>query len=338
MTAQHVHMRRHDHLPPVLIVGSPRSGTTFLTRVGSRFLDAHIARDGGLFLQFYRMRSRFGDLGNDLNLKRLISAFYRDAKFKRRLRERGLSLDEAQLFESIQERTFAGVVRSVFRHTAQTYGKSQWGNKNPSYALMAFEELEGMFPGAVLIHIIRDARDVALSMRRAATILVEKNWYFAARDWRDHVAGGRALGRRLGPERYLEVTYEQLLTDPVSTFSRILALTGAADPAANLERVRTEMPSLVKPGNTDKWRREMPREGIRVVEKVAGLLMQEVGYGVAHPDVVGTGFTSLEIQRFRLERIYRNLLQRNLRKLVRSKSERILRTARAVFGRRASAP
>src|SRR5688572_9195843 len=77
---------------PLMIVGSPRSGTTFLARSINRFLDIHIARDAGVFLRFSRVLPAYGDLSNPGILRRLIDDLYKDAMFRTRFLERGLTL------------------------------------------------------------------------------------------------------------------------------------------------------------------------------------------------------------------------------------------------------
>lgn len=76
-----------------------------------------------------------------------------------------------------------------------------------------------LFPQARFVHVIRDGRNVALSMRRASetwnpAMGVDLPMTFRAEAWRRQVESIRAHRDHLG-DRYLEVRYEDMLTDTV---------------------------------------------------------------------------------------------------------------------------
>src|SRR5688572_2958243 len=292
---------------PLMIVGSPRSGTTFLARSINRFLDIHVARDAGVFLRFYRVLPAYGDLSNRGNLRRLIDDLYKDAMFRTRFLERGLTLSEAELHQAVTDRSYPGLVRQVFVETARSKGKTYWGNKRPSYARQ-LDETEAVFPGAKVVHIVRDGRDVVLSMRKASHLLVEKNWYFAASDWKEHVLLAREAGQVLGPGRYLEIKYERLLASPVEIFRTILEFIGAGPEShTQLEAVRAGIAAKIRPDNFDKWRTQMPPGAVAVVERVAGDLLQDLDYELKFPAMAGKSFNKAQVGFFYVDRVFRNI-------------------------------
>jgi hypothetical protein len=86
------------------------------------------------------------------------------------------------------------------------------------------------FPNARFIHLIRDARSVAASLLRGS-----KGWAAdwapntatdAAFMWAERVRAGQAIGERLGPERYLELRYEDLRSAPEDSVAGILRWLG----------------------------------------------------------------------------------------------------------------
>src|SRR5436190_20440848 len=82
--------------------------------------------------------------------------------------------------------------------------------------------LAGLFPEARYVHIVRDVRSVALSL-----VEMPKEWGTqtvpeGAARWRHRVGRGHAEGRALGPDRYLEVRYEDLVDEPERELRRIL--------------------------------------------------------------------------------------------------------------------
>jgi sulfotransferase family protein len=323
-----------DEKYPLFIVGAPRSGTTFLTRLVNRFLDFHISRDAGVFLRFEQMLPHYGNLEADENLDRLLNDMYKDYFFRTRLIERGLTVSADGLRATLKERSYPALVAHILATVAHSYGKSGWGNKKPSYSL-SLGGVDSLFPTARFVHIIRDGRDVALSMRQAENNLLERTWYFAARDWQRHVTEGRTMGQVLGPDRYMELRYEDLLSAPAESLTRILQLVGGRD--AEIERLanaRAQIGARVKAGNFNKWKTKIPDRGVRIIERVAGPLLSGCGYELAHPEESGKGFPPLRIWVFSAERIGRKLFTRNIQKAARYRTQRFLSAARALAGSR----
>jgi len=315
-------------------MGSPRSGTTFLAQMVNRFFDVHICRDNGTILRFYRSVRHYEPLENDHNLKRLVHHLYADHYFKSRLRDRGFTLSEAELFARVVRRTYGGLVEAIFSATAESHGKRQWGYKRASFARVGGERLDDLFPGARLVHVIRDARDVVLSMRTAKDSLLERSWHFGAVDWVSHLQTGRRLGQQLGPERYLEVRYERFMAEPATVLLGILAFSGGGDRAGrDAARIRSEIGPLVRSGNTEKWRRVLPPGAGRTIERVAGDLLGELGYPVLYPDVVGRPVGAPEMAWLHVDRLARTLVQTRLGSLIRYRVEVLKAAGRARFSR-----
>ncbi|HLF56974.1 MAG TPA: sulfotransferase, partial [Thermoanaerobaculia bacterium] len=62
-------------------------------------------------------------------------------------------------------RSFAEVVDRIYGELARREGARRWGDKTPGYALH-IATLAEIFPAAQFVHIVRDGRDVALSLVR----------------------------------------------------------------------------------------------------------------------------------------------------------------------------
>ena len=109
---------------------------------------------------------------------------------------------------------------SLLRCYAQAQGKRRCGEKTPRHALIT-EVLFEWYPGASIIHLVRDPRDVVASFLRLP--------------WADHnVLGNAHLWLRLNlaarssrqRPRYLMVHYEQLVTQPKQELRRICTSIG----------------------------------------------------------------------------------------------------------------
>jgi hypothetical protein len=101
----------------------------------------------------------------------------------------------------------------------------------------------------------------------------------AARQWKALVGHALRDGRRLPPERYLELRFEELLEKPETTLRRVLEFTGLeADP--EFMRIALER---VKPGQARTWSSTLTAEEERECIEEMEPLLSELGYG---PDFV----------------------------------------------------
>jgi hypothetical protein len=79
--------------------------------------------------------------------------------------------------------------------------------------------LAGGFPDATILHIIRDGRDAAMSLREQ-WFAPGKGMTSLAQDWCDHVRAARDAGQRLG-SRYVEIRFEDLVSAPENTLREL---------------------------------------------------------------------------------------------------------------------
>lgn len=89
--------------------------------------------------------------------------------------------------------------------------------KTPNHALWIPEILE-IFPNAKFVHVLRDARDVTASML-AASKTFGKNWapryaFVAAHRWVKQVNAAQEAQKKLPPNQFFELRYENLRQDP----------------------------------------------------------------------------------------------------------------------------
>jgi hypothetical protein len=97
---------------------------------------------------------------------------------------------------------------------------AQWYVEKTPTNVYGFDVLSRSVPGMPLIHQIRDGRDVAASLVRRG-----KTLFYAGSRWLyDTLAGLRARGR----DGYLELRYEDLVTDPGTVLARVLGALGLA--------------------------------------------------------------------------------------------------------------
>jgi hypothetical protein len=216
---------------------------------------------------------------------------------------RGWGVRPADVAERLRPgATTADAIAAIYEAYAAARGKARWGDKTPMY-MSRLGLLERLFPTAVFVHLVRDGRDAARSFLEMPPGLVTESWAHPrdiagfACQWRTEVRDAVALGRRLGPGRYLELRYERLVADPeaalraVSEFAGLefepvmLTYPGTLDLAAKPHQARLAQPPTA--GVRD-WRAEMAPADVATFEAIAGDTLAAAGYDASDPHPPGT--------------------------------------------------
>jgi hypothetical protein len=191
----------------------------------------------------------------------------------------------------------------VYDAVARQDGKPLAGEKMARY-VTHLPQLTALFPWARIVHIIRDGRDVALSQlewaheRRGPGRLAlwrDEPVGVTALSWRWMVGTGRRDGAALGPARYHEVRYEELVDSPEAPLRRLttfLDLPFAAEMLRYHEGRRRDDPGLTAkqawlpptPGLRD-WRTQMRPRDLELFEAIAGDLLSDLGYDRAFDEI-----------------------------------------------------
>lgn len=277
--------------PPFFIVGCGRSGTTLLRLMLTQHTDLHIPQESG-FLD--RLHDRQGEYG-DFTWPHQRWFFIRDLQANpatsktRSFPIFDLTIHEAEAALAAEAPTnCAGASAALFAASAHKKGKRRWADKTPRYVCY-LDWLAQAFPRAQFIHLIRDGRDIAASIRRAGWLLSIRA---GGRYWKKSVGAGRQAGAALPPETYCELFYEDLVLQPEETLRMLctwLDLTYTPAMLAFHKERKTRVPEAhaelfdlverpVDPSRAYAWKRTMSRREIADVEDVAGDLLEELGY------------------------------------------------------------
>jgi hypothetical protein len=198
------------------IVGAPRSGTTLL-----RFmLDSHpllaIPPETG-FLSALAQFPRDGDASRDALFQLMTNFPPNEPAWQ----DFGLDADELKSkLDCIQPFDLASGFRAFYRYYASRQNKCRYGDKTPIYALHV-AAIRQILPEARFIHIIRDGRDTALSLRKVWFTVPDRSIPGLANYWKAFVCAARASAGNAGD--YMEVRYEDLVRDPEPVLQRICA-------------------------------------------------------------------------------------------------------------------
>ena len=272
---------------PFFIVGNDRSGTTMLRLVLDRGPDAAIPPES-MFLTDYAPAFARGEPHDAAAAARFMDEVWSHPKV--RLWElpgappavpAGLSPADAYRF----------VVEAPFKAYAAKYGKPRWGDKTPHYVHHVDHLLE-LWPRAKVVVLVRDGRDVAVSLRRMP--FGPNNAWAAAPWWARGIRAGEQA-QRTHPDAVMTIRYEDLAGSPADAVPRICEFLGLSfapemlvlEEADRSRIVRDQVswfPTLFDGINTSavgRWRREMSARDQRVFAARAGAELERLGYDVA---------------------------------------------------------
>ncbi len=280
--------------PYVFLVGTPRSGTTMLKRM----INAHpliaITRETHWIPDHFEKQNGVDAQGRIT--AGIVDALYGYHRFEQ------LKLDRERLEEMIAHKphmTYAALVTLIFDLYGLRKHKPLVGDKTPCY-VSKLPLLHALWPQAKFIHLIRDGRDVCLSML---------NWRMAHKDvgrfstwerdpivttalwWKALVGIGRQQGLALGSNQYLEVTYDSLVEKSEAEcrrFAQFLNVDyhdsmhnyylGRTQSAENMSANAAWLPPT--PGMRN-WRTEMFPEDVAKFEAAAGNLLEDLGFDLS---------------------------------------------------------
>jgi len=129
-------------------------------------------------------------------------------------------LDFARLREALDSQEpfdLADALRNFYRLYAARFGKRRWGDKTPDYGF-ALDDIRRVLPEARFLHIIRDGRDAAASLRDL-WFSPSRNYDELVRYWASRVRTIRQLGA--GRPDYMEVRYEALVADTPAVLRQV---------------------------------------------------------------------------------------------------------------------
>ncbi len=187
---------------------------------------------------------------------------------------------------------FADLIRTLLNKYRTSAGKVRIAEKTPGN-LFFFQHLHHVFPQSPLIHVIRDGRDVVVS-------LLTMNWLDAntgqpvaytrdARKAAEYWVQAIRAGQQLQTEQYLEIRYEDMVCEPERTLRKLFAfLDEPWDPVVlSFHEEKRDLGSessaeqVSRPFYTHsvgRWRTDLTEINKELVKEVAGETLIELGY------------------------------------------------------------
>ena len=272
------------------VVGCPRSGTTLIRALLDAHPDVAIPTESHFIPRILR-RSDLTNAGGDFDASQLAHILSTEPRF------RAWGMETSVLESAIraaQPTHAAAGIEAAFDSYAHSRGKSVFGDKTPNYVL-DLELLVSHFPGAKFVIVVRDGRDVALS-------LLDQSWGpsslpAAAAYWRRRVLAGYEFVSAADTNQVHVVTYEDLVQRPESGLEALCQFLGLSVDDAMLDfpahqssltrglkhpesHQRLGMPITV---GTRNWQTSMTSGSVACFEALAADALCANGYTLESP-------------------------------------------------------
>ncbi|MBS1746341.1 MAG: sulfotransferase [Bacteroidetes bacterium] len=270
----------NDFKGPIFVVGMPRSGTKLLRDLLNQHSKISIPEVETHFLPL--LINKYGE-GFDFNPSQkedLFNDFY-NTTFFYLISQLGYKLDETFYTQKDKVNSWESFSLLVFSYFGVKKPADDliYGDKTPGY-INHLQLLKSICPGAKFIHIIRDPRDYALSVRN----IWNKNIYRAAYVWNTVLHQTNEIKNRFDND-YIEVRYEGLITDVENTMKTLSTFLGIRfEPAMCTLSKSAENygdakgKSEVVKDNMQKFLRKLSKKSIEKIETITFPEMQRLHY------------------------------------------------------------
>jgi hypothetical protein len=311
--------------PPVIVVGLPRSGSSYLSHVLSCMDNWFIFDD----LYPYQKAASLGisssqELSDrpdvvEAYVSQLTWQLRAKVKFEKNFKIPNLDLDEVAAMErtilkNLRHRstlTWPQVLTEWSLMLASHGGKLSWGYKTPQ-DFMHMDELTDIFPGVRFIYILRDPRKVMRSFKNLPRIKTHGTQDGESRQYHPMVY---ALYWKLAYDKVQDfssrnrapveiVKFEDLVKTPVAVAERLASF-------LNTQVTGQVISANINSSFSQGSAYELTHTEVMLCEKIAGSQMQASGYELSHlrpqlSDVVDLTLTSADFMAYQCHRMLTN--------------------------------
>lgn len=271
---------------PIFVVGVPRSGTTLLAAM----LAAHSRLNCGTETRFFHFLSQ----NNPENLVEAecwpdrATDFLFDMKLVDIPVPDHYGLDREQIKAYLAERkaSIPNILASLTEQLMIREGKERWVEKSPEHLLFV-KDVRRYFPQSPIIRIVRDPRDVALSLNKSPW--APADFVDAILLWRRYDETSREFFRE--DHNSLTIHYEHLIQSPEKELRRVCNFIDESFEAAMLDTSKSAENLVTKkdtwhrivdkpvdPSRLGVWKRELPDGMNRLAEALVGDRINVYGY------------------------------------------------------------
>ncbi len=210
--------------PPIMMVGAERSGTTLVMAMLGCHPRIAVPEVVWYYSRFRPYLHTYGDLSNDDNFRTLANEMVHGLKTPYWGIKANVRTIVDEIIYHARERSFAGLYCSMHEWFARESGnKPRWGEKTP-YNLFFIDPIIRDFPNAQFIFITRDGRDASIDYIESS--FGPTNIYCAAEIWKMCQNAVKPWRKKLSPDQWMDVKYEELVTKPQQVLQEVCDFLG----------------------------------------------------------------------------------------------------------------
>jgi hypothetical protein len=270
---------------PIFIVGAGRSGTTLLQLMINAHPHIAICGEIHYFDQVLEIKNHVPSLETLKDLDTFFSLLRTTHDLQHFPEAELIFRTVKQRLAQEHNRTYERFYRYVLEEYAKINGAKRYGEKTPSN-VRYLKQLIQIFPNAQIIHIVRDPRAVVAS--RLKMPWTADDVVINILKWKVDILYGKEFPKDIAS--YLELRYEDLVSNPEHQLNRICEFVGEEYDSRMMEYYKTSKKHIkaepwkegtYRPVNTiavEKWRRELSAAQLYIVQKIVGSLMEQFGY------------------------------------------------------------
>ena len=281
-TASTVQTQTARSKAPVFSLGCSRSGTTLLYHMILSSGNFAVYRSESFVLTL--LEPRFKPLSSPKNKRQLLDAWYQSRLFTKT----GLTKDQIEPRIMAECKNGGDFLRIYMEEMCRQQGVERWAETTPEH-LLYLRRIKETIPNSLIVHVIRDGRDVALSWEKLSQIRRlpgdrRRPAMAAAIYWEWFVTRGRKVGRTLGAD-YMETYYEDLVRKPAEVLEKVAPF---IEHELDYEKITQVAIGSVAAPNTaykgeerspiGRWKTDFSPEELETCEALIGSTLRELGY------------------------------------------------------------
>ena len=285
-------------LPPIFVVGAPRSGTTLTARILSRHSRVFMPGETHFFDDIYARRRELGELQNAASIQRVTARLrtlygrYNEKPDQERVEK---LLQKQEVIEKLTRcRTYKELFSCFMQLQMRSTGKVRWGNNVPK-DIFQIKEIVSFYPDAKILICIRDVRDFLISYQNKWTVAAEDSAerltslyhpVVTSLLWQASVKQIARIKGTIPRENLMMIRYESLVQNPEKLVREICRFIGE-DFEENMLNVEEENSSFqvgqkgIYSSSVGRWRRLLTNEEAYIAQKITGSWLVEFGYTTA---------------------------------------------------------
>lgn len=272
----------------LLIIGTQRSGSNML-RLMFNQCDEVVAPHPPHILQlFFPLLPLYGNLGKEENFLLLLSDIC-EYVLANPVPWEINSFNVNEIATECKNKSLVSIYAAIHDVYAKHQSASTWCCKSMAN-LYYIPQIEGDGLRPLYVHLVRDGRDVAASFKKA--IVGEKHIYHLAKQWVTEQETSKKICEQLAPERYVVISYENLIHDTENTLrilfhrlgltftEKVMQFYEATEAKRTAEggKMWDNVKRPVMEKNSNKFLAQLSEKEILIFESIAGDTLKQFGY------------------------------------------------------------